>query len=470
MIRGRARRAVPAERFDRAAGDPARDAARLLGWVGLAVLMVGAPLVSVLSRSALSIALPVGAAILGAGYAMSVSAEGLRAVGRALAAPIGTLALFLAAWAVLSLAWTPFPELAAPRLAATLATALLAAVAIAHLPERRAPLGSRGWLSPLAPLALLPAGVAVTAASLAALALAGPASMRGGTEFEPSLVESSAITVLVLAWPALGALALAGRWRLAGALAALVAATLLAAGAILASAVFALAALLFAVTLRAPGAAAPRRVALAAAASFAALVLLAPLLPFVLDPLARALPPVGRSTVAAMADWRALVAAEPARLLTGHGLDAARHGVAAGFLPPHAPRSVLFEAWYDLGLLGAAALAAVFASAFVAAGRAAPAVAPALVAGLAAVLAVAVLGVATTQPWFVTLVSLQAVALALLARAGRGLRPPVRGPGWEDDDAHPGDADRLAGHGAQWPETPAETAPPGRLRPIRNPP
>ncbi len=418
MIRETRRPAVPAP------FDPAKDAARLLGWFGLAVLMVGAPLTSVLSRRALLIALPVGAAILGSAYALSISADGLRALRRALAAPMGCLALFLAGWAALSLSWTPFPEVAAPRLLATAATALLAAVVIAHLPERRA--------SPT--LGLLPAGTAVTAVATGGLALAGPASFRGGTEFDASLVESSAITLVVLVWPALGALGLFGRWRWASALSVLVVATLLAASAQLAAAVFAVAAVAFAAAAGTSSASAhpfsassSRRTAVLAAAAFAVLVMTAPLLPLALAPLAQAIPAVGRSTVAAMVDWRGLVLGDPARLITGHGLDSAHLGVLAGLLPPHAPRSVLFEVWYDFGVLGAGAFAALFALALLAAGRAADVVAPALVGGLSAVLSVAVLGVATAELWFITLVSLQAVGFGLLARASRGTRPSLEG-------------------------------------------
>ncbi len=389
--------------------DPAKDAARLLGWFGLTVLMIGAPLIGVLSRRALLVFLPVGAAILAAGYGLSVSRVGLRALRDAFASPIGLCGLFLAAWTGLSLAWTPFPELALPRFAATASTVLVAAVIIAHIPERRA----RPYLY------LLPGGVAATSLATLGLALLGPTSFRGGTEFDPSLLERSVLTLAVLAWPAFGALAAFGRWRLAAALAALVAATLAAADARIAMAVFALAALAFA------GAGPSHRLGTGSAIVFAGLVLMAPLLPFALAPLAKALPPVGASTVAAMTDWRNLVAADLPRLLTGHGLDQARLGVFTGFLPPHAPRTILFEVWYDLGLLGAAALAGLFALGLRAAAEAAPYVAPALVAGLVATLTIAIFGIATAELWFVTLVSLQAIAFGLLARSSRNSRPHV---------------------------------------------
>ena len=388
--------------------DPAKDAARLLGWFGLAVLMIGAPLVGVLSRRALLVLLPVGIAILVAGYGLSVSRIGLRALRDAFTTPIGLVGLFLGGWMALSIAWTPFPELALPRLAATAATVLAAVVIIAHLPERRA----RPYLY------LLPSGVALTALATLALALLGPASFRGGTEFDPSLLERSVLTLAVLLWPGVGALAAFARWRLAAVLAVLVAASLAAADARLAMAVFAAAAFAFAAAVGAP-----RRLGKSVAVVFAGLFIFAPLLPFALAPLSRAVTPVGASTVAAMSDWRDVVAADLPRLLTGHGLDEARLAASLGYLPPHAPRTILFEVWYDFGLLGALALAMLLAFGLRAAGEAAPHVAPPLLGGLVATLTIAVFGIATAELWFVTLVSLQAIAFGLLARSSRNSRP-----------------------------------------------
>ena len=404
------RKSAPASSEASRLYDPAKDAARLLGWFGLSVLMIGAPVVGVLSRRALLVLLPVGIAILAAGYFLSVSRIGLQALRDAFATPIGLCGLFVGGWTALSLAWTPFPELALPRLTATVATVLAAAVIIAHLPERRLQ----------SSLYLLPAGLALTAVATTALALLGPVSFRGGTEFDPSLLERSVLTLAVLLWPGIGALAAFARWRLAAALAALIAASLAVADARIAMAVFAAAALAFAA---AAGAARPLGKSLAVV--FAGLVLLAPLLPFVLAPLARAVPPVGASTVSAMSDWRDLVAGDLPRLLTGHGLNEARLGTTLGFLPPHTPRTILFEVWYDLGVLGASALAALLALGLRAAGEAAPHVAPPLLGGLVATLTIAVFGVATVELWFVTLVSLQAIAFGLLARSSRSSRPPV---------------------------------------------
>lgn len=394
--------------IDPAQFNPSRDAARLLGWSGMAILMVGAPLLSVVSRRALVVLLPIGACVLLAAVFVTISKEGLGTIRAALRQPIGLAALSLVAWMGLSIAWTPFPGIAVPHFAATLVIAALATLVVAYLPERRA----------RPALYLLPGGVAVTALLTLAMVFLGPPSFRGGSEFDPSLLERSVLTLVVLVWPALGALVAFNRWMLAIVLAILVADVVMVAQAPLAMAAFMLGALAFAATGETP-----RRVALVVAIAFCALVALAPALPFALAPLAAKVPMVGRSTIAAMTDWRGLIADDPVRLVTGHGLDLARYGVAVGFLPAHTPRSILFELWYDLGALGAAAFAGVFALGLLAAADAARFVAPALLAGLVATLSIALFGVATAELWFVTLASLQAIGFGLLARSSRGDRP-----------------------------------------------
>jgi hypothetical protein len=366
--------------------------------------MVLAPLVGVLSRRSLFVLLPIGAGLLLASFLIAVSGAGLRAFGAALVSSVGLAAVFLWGWAVLSLGWTPFPDEIAPRLFASLATVGFATLIIAHIPRTR--------LKPI--LYLLPSGVLATGlATLAAVAF-GPAAFHGGSEFDPSLIERSVLTLDVLIWPALGALAAFDRWRLASALALLVAATIIASGAPLAMAVLALGATAFAAAADDPGRAARR-----AGILFAALVLFAPLLPFGLAPLAAALPPVGKSTVAAMSDWRTLVLADGVRLVTGHGIGTAAQGVGL-WLPPHTPRTTLFEIWYDLGAPGAFLLAATILYALRGVGAVAGPAAPALLGGATVTLSIAMLGLATAQVWFVTLASLQAVAFGLLLRSRRG--------------------------------------------------
>jgi hypothetical protein len=218
----------------------------------------------------------------------------------------------------------------------------------------------------------------------------------------------------------LGALSVFARWTLATALVSLVALVIVLSSAQIALAAFALAALTFAAA-----AGDAKRVAKFAAATAGVLILVAPLLPFVLAPLALSTGMTGRSTVAAMTDWRDLVTADGWRLITGHGFDTARRGVVYGYLPGHTPRTILFEIWYELGVLGAAGLAAIFVLGLTAAGNTAANVAPALLAGIAATGTIVIAGVATGQLWFLTMTGLEAVAFGLLARSSRSGQRPV---------------------------------------------
>ncbi len=400
---------LPPRRLD----DHARDAAVLLGWFGMTILMIGAPLVGVLSRRALFILLPVGAGILFTAFLVSVSQSGLSSLRGAVLTPLGCAILFVAGWMGLSLVWTPFPSAAGPRYAVTISVALIAAFIIAYIPERRA----------RPTLYLLPAGLVVTAVLTLAMVLFGPSSFRGGSEFDSSLLERSVITLLLLVWPALGALGLLGRWAEAIALAAVVALVIVVTFAQIALATFAVGAVTYAVA-----ATNPKQVARLAAAGFGVLILLAPLVPFALAPITGSLHAVGSSTVAAMDDWRNLIGGDGLHLVTGHGFDTARRGVVYGYLPAHTPRTILFEIWYELGVLGALSLAAAIVLGFVAAGNAASGVAPSLIAGFAATLTIAVFGVATAQLWYVTTIGLDAVAFGLLCRSSPfAARPSARG-------------------------------------------
>jgi hypothetical protein len=88
------------------------------------------------------------------------------------------------------------------------------------------------------------------------------------------------------------------------------------------------------------------------------LLALAPILPFIVRPLAAGVLPGGHPFRANLEAWQRLVVNEPMRLITGHGFETALRGRFAGLLPPTAPNTLLFEIWYDLGVIGALAGAA----------------------------------------------------------------------------------------------------------------
>ena len=100
--------------------------------------------------------------------------------------------------------------------------------------------------------------------------------------------------------------------------------------------------------------------------------------------------------------WRLVVMGEPARLITGHGFETALRGRFVGLLPPNAPSTLLFEVWYELGVIGALAAAVALATAAGRAGRDHPLLVPGIVGAFAAAFAFACLGVGTAQVWWFT--------------------------------------------------------------------
>src|SRR5437660_977051 len=233
---------------------------------------------------------------------------------------------------------------------------------------------------PAADAAKLPCGLAAAACAVVLVSLVGvPSSLQ----LEPdgtTPLDRAAIALVLLVWPALAVLALRGLPAGAGALAAAVAIAVFAAR--LPVGILALGAGALAY-----GAARVRRgrTRLALAIFFAALFLFCPLIPL-------AVKLVGGNDLpdllVPLKIWGDILAADGARILTGHGLDTATRGIAYAYLPARTPHSLLFELWYELGIVGAV-LAAIFTyRTFMALGRAPRAIAPYLLAALTAGLTV----------------------------------------------------------------------------------
>ncbi len=384
--------------------DPAAEAAQLLCRLALVILMIFTPAAELFSQGALYVLLPVGATILLiAGWLSSGHRD--RHLVAALLSPIGIAALFLAFWAGLSLIWMPFPDEAAARFCRALGTGAVVLLACAFLPER----------TNASDLYLLPVGVAATAIATAFLVLFGPQSFATGAHPDSILAQRCLITVSLLLWPALGALALRERWLLAACLAVVVSLAAFADFLQIALAAIALGAVVYVVAVTDAV-----RISQVLAFVFAALVLLAPIFAvcaLLIADLAQ-LPHTG--PVLAFAD---VVTAQWPRLLTGHGFGMAGQAIEFGILPADAPRSILFTIWYELGFLGAVAFAALGVRVFLAAGRSPAHFAPPLLAGLVAGLVIALWGAETTQLWWMTLNGLDAIAFVLLYKTPRGKRP-----------------------------------------------
>jgi O-antigen ligase len=153
-------------------------------------------------------------------------------------------------------------------------------------------------------------------------------------------------------------------------------------------------------------------------------VVAAPLLPFALTALANSFFGGDVTMLKSLVVWRDSVLAEPVRLITGHGLDTALRSQLAGILPLGAPQSILFEIWYELGLLGALPVAFLLASAALAARGLGDAIAPCLIGAILNVLAFACLGLVGSQTWWLTLIAVASVAFTAVIHGRFGTRRP----------------------------------------------
>src|SRR2546421_687772 len=112
----------------RASEDPTVLTAQLLLPIGFGILAIAAPTSAAFSGRALFILLPFGAGLILIAGGLSHPRQGVRRVIAALLSPMGLAALVLAAWAALSLLWTPFLHEAGQRLFKVTSTLALATV------------------------------------------------------------------------------------------------------------------------------------------------------------------------------------------------------------------------------------------------------------------------------------------------------------------------------------------------------
>ncbi len=369
--------------------DPAADAALLLRRIAFGTLALLLPIASLVSRRAAVVLAPIGVVLL----VIAALIEDPRAFAtmfrRSLLSLPALMLVGLVGWAVLSLVWSPYTVSATEKAANLVLAVLLGFLGNAALPERM-----RASNLNLAPLG---AGVA----GAFALALIVVAALRHA-EAEAGSVERGISVILIMAWPALAWLLSRERGLSAVGLAVVVG--------LLSLTRFedgeAVAMICGAVAFGAVSASREKASALIAAA-IAGLMLLAPILPFLLIPIAARLPESG--IVQSLATWADVVSGAPIQLVTGHGLDTVLRGRLTGALPPATPTTLLFETWYELGLVGAGAAAFCLYVAIRAAGRMPSALAAGGVAAFTTAFALSALGFATLQPWW--LMTLTAVVL-----------------------------------------------------------
>jgi hypothetical protein len=376
---------------------PAAQASALLLRIGLALLLIVAPMTSVGSRRAFLVLAPLGISIVF--LAALLEGRGSRTVRSALrflVSPAGIAAIFLLLWAALSLSWTSAQQLGFDRLVKIAATLLLAVFACVSLPPRMR----------ASNLYLIPIGVALAGGLIVAAAVYGLLPFRAFDPDQPTLDRAAAAISLQL-FAAVGWLMTKQRPYTTAALVALVVL-----GTVLCDAEDSVLAIVCGALVAVAVAFRPRLVPRLLAAMVALLLLLAPLLVLVLHARRASLFFLDMDSLRALDIWARVTVQDPLRMLTGRGMESAAFDRLAGGIGLDAPRSMLFEMWYELGLLGVLALASFVGMGVLAAGRLALPVAASALGAITCAFILGCLGSGTVQTWWMTTLCLAAVAFA----------------------------------------------------------
>jgi hypothetical protein len=395
-----------------ASSDAAEDAARLLQRLGYVVLALGAPCAEALSSRAIFLFFPIGMTLL----LVAALLNPVKGVGdrlyRAFWSPVALVSIALLGWAVLSLIWAPFPIEAIEHLFKLTGTAVVVVVALACLRDHMR----------AADLYLFPIGVLLAMLAILALAFANHAGM--GVYGEK--IDRSGSALVIMLWPAMAGLAARGRNGLARLLMILAVAFVFAIGApaTATALLVGMLALSFAIS-------DVKRTVFDLGIVAAAIMMLSPLALAITPALSRWFFHAKLANVsgsfAPLAGAAEILLHEPLRLFTGHGVDTSIRAIEAAAGP--VPRVVLFEIWYELGVIGAVLGAALAWLGFRSVGGTGVKIAPYLAAALACDLTLAFLAQDFSQMSWVTLLAVSAVSAGAAARSQyRTQRPSATTP------------------------------------------
>ncbi|KQP88378.1 hypothetical protein [Methylobacterium sp. Leaf117] len=385
--------------------DPALDAAALLRRIGFIGLFVVMPVAAQVARRAVVILAPISIALLVLASAIDGKSRSVRPASTRLLRSSAFLAgALVILWSALSLIWTPFLSLATERLLNLVATLLMTIGGYLALPDRMRS----------ANLYLLPVGVAAAALFAIGLGLTGQGPFGQGflRADEDSILDRGLILLILFVWPAVSWLRSRGRNGEALGLGLVVSVALLISPGPTTLVALAIGAVAFALTAFRP-VSTPRLLA----GTAAALLVLGPVLPFLARPIGATLFGGRAPGVLSLKAWQTIVTSEPVRLITGHGLETALRGRFVNLLPMNAPRTLLFELWYELGLVGAFAAAFALYAAIRRAGREASVLVPGAMAAFASAFVIACIGVGMTVMWWLTTL---AVAILVFVAVERG--------------------------------------------------
>lgn len=382
--------------------DDAADASSFLSRLGYSVLALVAPASVVLHPIAILVLFPIGVALICFAAALDPPKDlGRRLLG-ALTSPVTLLGVAALAWATLSVLWTPFPVAAGQHLLklAGWGLALLLALNLTREHARATE------------LYLFPIGLALLMAAI----LIGWVAAHQGAPLRTGRLLDGGTVMAVMLFPAMGGLAARARNGYARLLLlmAFIYAFAIGATPIMVALFVGFAALSFALSDL-------RRTVTDLSWIAGIAIFFAPALIVVAEAVVRwamrvRLPPLP-PPYASLAQATSVVTYERLRLITGHGFEAVARGVQRGNLPPQTPHSLLFQVWYDLGIVGAIIAAAAAWFGFRAIGGAPPRLAPYLTAALACNLTLAILYVDLNDWVWFTALAISIIAADVAARS-----------------------------------------------------
>lgn len=396
------------EHFNPIIGDPVADSAALLRRLAFFLLFLVLPVATIIGRRTLVIIVPVTVALLVIAAILDGNHPPVgQTLKHFLLAPGTLLGILFFGWCVLSLLWSPYLEDGFQRAIGSASTIAMIIVGYLVLPERMRSSN----------LYLLPIGVGIAALLAVAIELAFLSENRF-ISLE-NIFQRGLLVLVLLFWPAIAWLRSRQRDVAALALTLAIITVLFFAPHETALWAFAIGALGYAAVRIFPDKG-PRLIA----GITAGLLAFAPLLPFILQPIAALLP--YPEFAASLEVARKIILSNPMQIVAGEGFEAATRARIAGVLDFRTPTSTLFQIWYELGIVGAWSVAAIIFIVISKAGRKYAPLAPGMIAGFLSAYVFACMGSGSVQSWWTTaLASTVLIFVAMTRGQFRTKRPRI---------------------------------------------